>query len=203
VTQRQRPNSLVSNCYRLKVKKAHFPYFCKVRFVEIIAHLCATYALWSTYHSYKLFNYVVVFRRRKIPPRNPQKVLLWRTFFSKSLMNKLTLTLIVTESHDDDNNVILCCGVNMVWNLGRRESPGQKLRSRTFGRWHRKSWQLSFQFLVYQGITLINPNTIWGVIKQEFVIFMTPTSISVIGHHFHQQNIYLIRILCRPYASSS
>ena len=64
-----------------------------------------------------------------------------------------------------------------------------------------KPWQLSFQLLFYQSITLINPNTIWEVIifistthiKQEFILFMNPTSISVIRHHFHQQieNIYL------------
>src|SRR6218665_3005992 len=40
-------------------------------------------------------------------------------------------------------------------------------------------------------------------IKQEFVAFITPTSISVIRGHFHQQNIYLIRILCMHLASSS
>src|SRR6218665_2219348 len=93
--------------------KVHFPYFCKVRFVEIIAYLCATCALWSTYYSYKLFNYVVVLRGRKILPRNAQKVLLWRTYFSKSLMTKLTLSLTLTDSHDDENNVILCSGV--IW----------------------------------------------------------------------------------------
>ena len=106
-------------------------------------------------------------------------------------------------------------GVNLVWNRGvvnlqvkdfeaGRLGPG--FRPQPFGPWHRKRWQLSFQLLVYQGITLINPNTIRGVIifisrtymyiKQEFVIFMIPTSISVIRHHFHQQNSYLIRILC-------
>jgi len=26
-------------------------------------------------------------------------------------------------------------------------------------------------------------------IKQEFILFMNPASISVIRHHFHQQNI--------------
>jgi len=77
-----------------------------------------------------------------------------------------------------------------------------------FGRWQRKRWQLSFQL---QGIILINPNTRWGVIifirrtqiKQEFVIFMTPASISVIRHRFHQQSSYLIRILCMHPAPSS
>jgi len=66
--------------------------------------------------------------------------------------------------HADENNVILCSGVNLVWNMGGRESPGQTFLSRTFirrpfGRWHRKRWQLSFQLLVYQDITVINPNT--------------------------------------------
>ena len=35
---------------------------------------------------------------------------------------------------------------------------------RSFGRWHRKPWQLPFQLLFNQSITLINPDTIWGVI---------------------------------------
>ena len=45
-----------------------------------------------------------------------------------------------------------------------------------------------------QGITWINPNTIWGIMifvirthEQEFVICMNPTSISVIRHHFHPE----------------
>jgi len=131
-------------------------------------------------------------------------------------MTKLTLTLTLTDGENDgENNVILCSGGQSGLKSGGRESPGKSFeagrlgpgfRPRPFGPWHRKRWQLSFQLLVYQGITLINPNTIRGVIifmsrtymyiKQEFVIFMNPTSISVIRHHFHQQNSYLIRILC-------
>jgi len=34
--------------------------------------------------------------------------------FSKSLMTKLTLTLTITDSHDDENNVTLCSGANLV-----------------------------------------------------------------------------------------
>ena len=147
-----------------------------------------------------LINYLIMSTENSAPKRSESASMM--DIFSKSPMTKLTLT----DSHDDENN-----GVNLVWNLGSRESPCQKIRSRTFGHWHGKRWQLSFQLLVYQDITLINPNTIWGVIisiirthiKQEFVIFMTPTSISVIGHHFHQQNIYLIRSLCMHLAHSS
>ena len=66
--------------------------------------------------------------------------------------------------------------------------------SRMFERRHWKPWQLSFQLLFYESITLINPNTSLSSlehIKQEFILFMNPFSISVNRHNFHQQNIYL------------
>jgi len=70
------------------------------------------------------------------------------------------------------------------------------------GTWNADSYHSSFCF--------INSNTSWGVIicisrthMQEFIIFMTTTSISVIKRYFHQQNTYLIRILCMNPAPSS
>ena len=82
-----------------------------------------------------LINYLTMswcFGGRKFRPETLRNSFYGGHFFRKSLMTKLTLTL--ADSHDDENNVILCSGVNLVWNLGGRESPGQELRSRTFVR---------------------------------------------------------------------
>jgi len=37
-----------------------------------------------------------------------RKCIYGRLFFSKSLMTKLTITLTLTDCHDDENNIILC-----------------------------------------------------------------------------------------------
>ena len=64
--------------------KAHFLYLCKVRFVENSA------------------------------PERSKSASIADIFFSKSLMTRLTLTLTLTDSHDDENNVILYSGFNLV-----------------------------------------------------------------------------------------
>jgi len=86
----------------------------------------------------------------------------------------------------------------------------QDIWAMPFGHRHWKPWQLSFQLLFYQSVSLIQPNTILGIIifisrthiKPEFILSLNPTSISVIRHHFHQQNIYLIRTHCMHPAPS-
>jgi len=49
----------------------------------------------------------------KFRPETLRKCFYGGHFFSKSLMTKLTITLTLTDSHDDKNNVILCSGV--IW----------------------------------------------------------------------------------------
>ena len=98
------------------------------------------------------------------------------------------------------------CKRSRSWPLEGSRTFGQRrlsdgcLGAEPFGRQLWKPWQLSFQLLIYQSITLVNPNTIWGVInfisrthiKQEFIPFMNPTSIAVIRRRFHQHNIYCL-----------
>ena len=60
-----------------------------------------------------------MFRRRKIPNRNAQKVLGGHFFYSKS--------------HYDENNVILGCGVILVWNLGVVNLPVKNFEAGRLG----------------------------------------------------------------------
>jgi len=50
----------------------------------------------------------------KFLPKTFRKCFYGGHFFSASLMTKLTITLTLTDSHDDENYILLCSGVNLV-----------------------------------------------------------------------------------------